>query len=39
MGDVRVRTLDRRFDRGHILEQLFGREYRGLLRVRCSTGQ
>jgi hypothetical protein len=31
MRDVRVRTLDRRFDRGHILAQLFGREGRGLL--------
>jgi len=39
MRDVRVRTLDRRFDRGYILAQLFGGEGRGLLRVRYTTGQ
>jgi hypothetical protein len=37
--DVRVRTLDRPFDRDHILAQLFGCEGRGRLRVRYSAGQ
>jgi hypothetical protein len=38
MRDVRVRTLDRRFDRGHILAQLFGREDAGSLRAIVHFG-